>query len=157
MESTLVSPQLFGVEMRQLASLFVLAAVMASPFANGQQSNAVESAVESAVEAANRWLALADAGDGAATWDAAAPFFQRAVPKAAWSQALTQARQPLGAVMSRKLSSSELAHSLPGAPDGQYVVIRYDTQFAHKAHAVETVVPMLDQDGRWKVSGYFVK
>jgi len=139
--------------MRQIASVFVLAAVLASPFANGQQSNAVGNAVK----AANRWLALADTGDGAATWDEAAPSFRTVVPKTAWPKALKQARQPLGAVMSRKLSSSELKHSLPGAPDGQYVVIQYDTQFEHKAHAVETVIPMLDQDGSWKVSGYFVR
>jgi hypothetical protein len=53
--------------------------------------------------------------------------------------------------------SSEYKRALPGAPDGEYVVIRYDTQFEHKAHAVETVVPMRERDGSWKVSGYFVK
>jgi hypothetical protein len=47
--------------------------------------------------------------------------------------------------------------TLPGAPDGESVVIQYDTQFEHKAHAVETVVPMRERDGSWKVSGYFVK
>lgn len=139
--------------MKQIASLFVLAAVLASPLAHGQQSNAVGSAVE----AANRWLVLADAGDGAATWDEAASSFRTAATKTAWSQALSQAREPLGAVKSRKLSSSELKHSLPGAPDGEYVVIQYNTQFEHKAHAVETVIPVHDQDGSWKVSGYFVK
>jgi hypothetical protein len=34
---------------------------------------------------------------------------------------------------------------------------RHDTQFEHKAHAVETVVPMREQDDSWTVSGYFVK
>jgi len=61
------------------------------------------------------------------------------------------------AVTSRKLVSSESRRSLPGAPDGEYVVIQYDTQFAHKAHAVETLVPMRERDGSWKASGYFVK
>jgi len=60
-------------------------------------------------------------------------------------------------VRSRKIASSEVKHSLPGAPEGEYVLIQYDTQFEHQAHAVETVVPMRDQDGNWKVSGYFVK
>lgn len=139
--------------MKQVASLFVLAAVLASPLTHGQQSNAAETAVE----AANRWLALSDAGDGAATWDETAPSFQKAITKTAWSQALNQARKPLGSLKSRKLSSFELKHSLPGAPDGEYVVIQYDTQFEHKAHAVETVIPMHDQDGSWKVSTYFVQ
>jgi hypothetical protein len=139
--------------MKQLASLFVLAAAFAAPFVHAQQPDAVRNAVD----AANRWLVSADAGDGAATWDQTASMFQTAVSKADWSTALKQARQPLGAVTSRKVVSSEFKRSLPGAPDGEYVVIQYDTQFEHKAHAVETVVPMRERDGSWKVSGYFVK
>ena len=139
--------------MKQLASLVVLAAALASSSASGQQPDAVHAAVD----AANRWLALADAGNGAATWDQAAALFQAAVTKAAWSDALGHARQPLGAVTSRKMASAAFTRSLPGAPDGEYVVIKYDTRFEHKAQAVETVVPMRDRDGRWKVSGYFVK
>lgn len=47
--------------------------------------------------------------------------------------------------------------SLPGAPDGKYVVIQYDTSFENKKAAVETVTPMLDKDGKWRVSGYYIK
>ena len=35
--------------------------------------------------------------------------------------------------------------------------IRYRTAFEHKAEAVETVTPMLDRDGLWRVSGYFIR
>jgi hypothetical protein len=139
--------------MKRLPLLFVLAAALGSPVTHGQQPDAVGNAVD----AANRWLALSDANNGAATWDQAAPSFRAAVSKEGWSEALKQARLPFGAMKSRKLVSSEFKHSLPGAPDGEYVVVQYDTQFEHKAHAVETVVPMRDQDGSWKVSGYFVK
>jgi hypothetical protein len=139
--------------MKRIASVFALAAALAAPVAHGQQSDAVGSAINTA----NHWLVLADANDGAATWDRAAPSFQAAISKSGWSEALRQARQPFGALKSRKVLSSELKQSLLGAPDGEYVVIQYDTQFEHKAHAVETVVPMRDLDGNWKVSGYFVK
>jgi hypothetical protein len=84
-------------------------------------------------------------------------FVLAAVSTADSSAALAQARPPLGAVTSRTLVSSEYKRALPGAPDGEYVVIQYDTQFAHKPHVVETVVPMRERDGSWKVSGYFVK
>jgi hypothetical protein len=60
-------------------------------------------------------------------------------------------------VVSRKVRSREYAEKLPGAPDGKYVVIQFDTAFANKASAVETVTPMLDADGVWRVSGYFVR
>jgi hypothetical protein len=139
--------------MKQLASLFVLAAALAAASAHAQQPDAVRDAVD----AANRWLVPADAADGAATWDQAASAFRAAVSRDDWSTALGQVRQPLGAVTSRTMVSSEYKRALPGAPDGEYVVIRYDTQFEHKAHAVETVVPMRERDGSWKVSGYFVK
>ncbi len=46
---------------------------------------------------------------------------------------------------------------MPGAPDGEYVVIQYDSSFEHKQAAVETVTPMLDKDGKWRVSGYYIK
>jgi hypothetical protein len=47
--------------------------------------------------------------------------------------------------------------TLPGAPDGEYVVIQYQSSFGKKNLAVETVTPMLDQDGVWRVSGYFIR
>ena len=46
---------------------------------------------------------------------------------------------------------------LPGAPDGEYVVIQYKSAFANQPTAIETIVPMLDKDGKWHVSGYFIK
>lgn len=47
--------------------------------------------------------------------------------------------------------------TLPGAPDGEYVVILYDTSFENKKSAVETVTQMIDKDGNWHVAGYYIK
>lgn len=105
--------------------------------------------------AALSWLAFADAGDFAGTWDQAAGLFQGSIPKTAWVGALGNARQPLGKVISRKIKTAVFKRSLPGAPDGEYVVLQYETQFEHHT-ATETVTPMLDKDGSWKVSGYFI-
>jgi hypothetical protein len=60
-------------------------------------------------------------------------------------------------LISRKLKSKKYTTSLPGAPDGKYVVIQYETSFEHKKSAIETVTPMLDKDGKWRVSGYYIK
>jgi hypothetical protein len=43
------------------------------------------------------------------------------------------------------------------APDGEYVVIQFEASFENKKSAIETVTPMLDKDGNWRVSGYYVK
>ena len=60
-------------------------------------------------------------------------------------------------LLSRNLKSAAFTKTLPGAPDGEYVVIQYDSSFEHKQSAAETITPMLDKDGEWKVSGYYIK
>lgn len=107
--------------------------------------------------AAAQWLALVDAGNYAASWNQAAQLFKTKVSKEQWSQIAKSARGPLGKLNSRTLKSSTYTTTLPGAPDGEYVVIQYDSSFEHKKSAVETVTPMLDKDGHWRVSGYFIK
>ena len=108
-------------------------------------------------EAASHWLTLTDAENFAGSWDQAASAFQLAITKSHWESALKSVRSPLGRVKSRKLKSAVFTRSLPGAPDGEYVVIQYDTQFENKASAVETLTPLREKDGAWKVSGYFIK
>ena len=116
-----------------------------------------EAAEKAAQAAAEKWLALVDQGQYAESWQTAAAYFKNAVPEQQWLQSMKGARKPLGKLLSRKLLRSTFTTSLPGAPDGQYVVIQYSTSFENKASAVETVTPMLDADKRWRVSGYFIK
>jgi hypothetical protein len=110
-----------------------------------------------AQEAAKSWLALVDSGKFGQSWDRAAALFQAAVTKAGWEKAVAAARSPLGALKSRNVRSATFARTLPGAPDGEYVVIQYDSQFENKASATETVTPMQEKDGSWKVSGYYIR
>jgi hypothetical protein len=118
---------------------------------------AQDKALKAGQTAAESWLALVDKGDYAGSYDQAASLFKSAVTKADWQQKIKAARDPLGKMLSRKVKFVEYTTSLPGAPDGQYVVIQYDTSFENKKSAVETVTPMLDKDGQWRVSGYFVR
>ncbi|MDD5138124.1 MAG: DUF4019 domain-containing protein, partial [Candidatus Omnitrophica bacterium] len=46
--------------------------------------------------------------------------------------------------------------TLPGAPDGEYVIVQFDTTFENKKSSVESVTMSLEADGRWRVSGYFI-
>ncbi len=128
-----------------------------------EQQAAVETNVEkeseeaAAVKAADAWLLLVDAGKYPQSWKDAAPLFKNAVTKEQWGAQVGAVRGPLGPVKKRTLMSAVPATTLPGAPDGHYVVIQYDTVFEHKKKAVETVTPMLDKSGQWRVAGYFVK
>jgi Protein of unknown function (DUF4019) len=112
---------------------------------------------ELAQQSAEGWLGLVDSGKYAESWDETAELFKNAVTKEQWQQALKSTRAPLGKLQSRKLKSATYAKTLPGAPAGEYVVIQFDSSFENKKSAVETVTPMLDKDGRWHVSGYFIK
>ena len=109
------------------------------------------------VESATAWLELVDAGEYAKSWETAARYFKNAVTEEQWKQALSSARRPLGEVRSRKLKSRQYATSLPGAPDGEYVVIQFESSFENKRSAVETITPMREADGKWRVSGYFIR
>ena len=112
---------------------------------------------EAATAAAQSWLTLVDAQKYAESWSGAAKAFQAAVSSENWSKAVAGVRRPLGKVLSRQLKSAEFKTSLPGAPDGKYVVIQFATVFEKKAQAVETITPSQEADGSWKVSGYFIK
>ncbi|AJP59897.1 hypothetical protein UC34_18265 [Pandoraea vervacti] len=113
--------------------------------------------VRPALEAAGLWLGLADVNRARQSWEQAAPVFQRAISADDWARSLQDARTPLGKVKSRKTHDAVFTRSLPGQPDGEYVVIQYDTVFEHKAEAHEMVTMAFGIDGRWRVAGYLVR
>jgi hypothetical protein len=110
-----------------------------------------------AVSAAEKWLATVDAGKYGASWKEAAEFFRNAVKPEQWEQSMEALRKPLGKLSSRKVMTKIYKTSLPGAPDGEYVVIQFETSFENKKTSIETVTPMMDKDGKWRVSGYYIK
>ena len=136
------------------ASLFVslcLVSLSASVFPAEQKIEKL------AQEAAESWLALVDAGKYSQSWNEAASFFKQKVTAEQWASAVKSAREPLGKLESRKLKHYQYTQTMPGAPDGDYVILQFDTSFANKKAAIETVTPMKDKDGRWRVSGYYIK
>jgi hypothetical protein len=112
---------------------------------------------KAATDAALKWLALVDTGKYSESWQETAGYFKNAVPENQWEQMLQSVRTPLGKMISRKLKTRNYTTTLPGAPDGQYVVIQFETSFENKKAAVETITPMFDSDGQWRVSGYYIK
>jgi len=140
--------------MKRRHVITVGAVVLTVVLGAGVQAGEVE---DRAVEAAKEWLALVDAGEYADSWAEAAGYFRNAVTQAQWIQAVDGVRRPLGSLVSRELKSAKFTSTLPGAPDGEYVVIQFGTELEHKASAVETVTAMKDADGAWRVAGYFIK
>ena len=136
----------------------LLAVVTAALVLVGLSASADDSAAVAQAEvAAKSWLALTDSGKYRESWDNASSVFKVAVTKADWEKALKGVRSPLGAMKTRKVKSATFTRTLPGAPDGEYVVIQFESQFENKATAIETVTPARDKDGAWRVSGYYIK
>jgi hypothetical protein len=115
------------------------------------------SAESAAQSAARAWLGLVDAGKYADSWSSAAAPFRQKITAAQWQAAASAARAPLGSLRSRTLKSATHTSTLPGAPDGDYVVLQYRSSFENKASAIETVTPLKDTDGQWHVCGYYVR
>jgi hypothetical protein len=123
----------------------------------GTSAEEQQAATKAATSAAAEWLTLVDDGKYNDGWDVASPLLQNAVTKEQFARSLAGARQPLGKLVSRELKSARYKTSLPGAPDGQYVVIQYAASFVNKKSAIETITPKLDTGGKWRVSGYYIK
>jgi len=135
----------------------LLVLLVMSAVGNSAADDKQAAAEKQALAAAESWLALTDAEKYGESWDAAAGYLKTAITKEDFGKALTAARTPLGKLVSREVSSKDYRTSLPGAPDGEYVVVQYKTVFANKKEAVETITPMRDKDGTWRVSGYYIK
>lgn len=131
--------------------IFFAAATFSHAYAQDAQD------VAKATQAAAAWLNLTDTQQYGPSYAGTAPAFRQAITQPDWEQALQAVRTPLGELKHRSVKSATYAKDLPGAPRGEYVIIVYDSAFANRAGAVETVTPMRDTDGSWKVSGYFVR
>jgi hypothetical protein len=74
----------------------------------------------------------------------------------AFAKQLEKARAGTGALVSRELIDASYTTTVPGAPDGQYVVLHYRTSFANRQEAEETLTLSLAK-GYWRVDGYYIK
>ena len=106
--------------------------------------------------AAYSWLEMIDARQFEESWALTSSQFQDKISSTQWTQALSQARTPLGALESRKLKTSTQTNTLPGAPEGEYVVITFSSAFANKDNSIETLT-LEKEDNVWRPVGYFIR
>ncbi|MEI6645609.1 MAG: DUF4019 domain-containing protein [bacterium] len=140
--------------MRKIVVCLSLVALVALWGCNSKSNPPAETA---AIDAAKAWLSLVDGEKYAESWDQSAQYFKGAVQKGQWVQVMQSGRKPFGKNISRELKSKSYRTALPGAPDGEYVIIQFNASFENKKVALETITPMLDKDGQWRVSGYYMK
>ena len=134
------------------AGLTFVLAVLANAVTAGEEDD-----INQAVTAAQSWLTIVDAGKYGESWNRAATTFQKGIAKPKWEQVVGNVRIPIGAVKSRILMKGASAPKMATLPAGDAVVIQFATSFEKLAPAVETVTPYREQDGSWRVSGYYIK
>ena len=134
------------------APLLLIALLLLAP----AQAGAGELA-PAAQKAALAWLKLVDQGDYQASWRESGALFQGAVTAEKWIQSMNGVRKPLGKALSRKYASGQARQNMPGAPDGNYMLLLFKSSFSNKKSAEERVT-LIDEKGRgWRVVGYFIK
>lgn len=124
--------------------------------AGGDASASSPASDRAGARAAEDWAKLLDRQAWGESWKTSGGVFRSQLTEAGWTATIQPLRQQLGPVASRSLKIVSSANSLPGVPDGEYKIVQFETVFANKPVAVETVV--LAREGTaWKVDGYFIR
>jgi hypothetical protein len=111
----------------------------------------------SSAASALQWLGLIDKGQYDQSWQSGAKLFQQTMPEKEWSTYLDGVRKPLGSVSSRQVIDQRPAKNPNGLPEGDYMVLFYNTAFSSKPSAYELVTMMKESDGQWRVLTYQVQ
>jgi hypothetical protein len=117
----------------------------------------ISQSADAAPKAAATWLGLIDSGQYSQSWTTASSTFRKDVDEDKWDKTIQAVLHTLGKPSNRKLEKTAATKTLPGSPDGNYIVVTYQTNFTNKKAATETVALVLDSDQNWRVSGYVIK
>ena len=105
--------------------------------------------------AAGKWLSLVDEGKYGKSWQESAEYFRNEIKQDKWERSTQAARTMLGNLVSRKVKSTSYKTSLPGVPDGQYVIIEFVSSFVNNKSTIEAVT-VINKGEKWQVSGYSI-
>jgi hypothetical protein len=105
--------------------------------------------------AARQWLSLIDAGHYVQSWSRAGISFKNSISAQLWQARIAPVRDPFGAVCERNIIDVKRPSTIASLPEGEYAVVKFNSNFANGAAAVE-IVALNKQDDRWAVIGYFM-
>jgi hypothetical protein len=134
---------------RYIISLAVLALLAGSVGVVGAE----DSPEKAAQKAAEAWMPLWDSGKYDKSYEALAEHTKQSIPKRQWFVYWSAVRKPLGKLKSRKLIEAKYIKSLPGVPNQEGAVLRYESSFENKESVMETF-GMMREKGSWRVANY---
>ncbi len=135
--------------MTRLFAAFLAVLLLSLPAA-AQTAKPVSAAQPGPDDRAKQWLTLVDDSNYAESLKQMGTQARKAD-----LDKLPAIREPLGAMSNRSLKDVTLTRTSPGMPAGQYAVVRYESNFARKAVAMETITLAMTKAG-WAVVAYRV-
>lgn len=102
------------------------------------------------------WLAIIDKGEMEHAYQIASDFFKKAISQAEFAEGMTMVLKPLGGIKNREVKDILYSTQMEALPDGEYVLVQYNSSFENKKKAVETL-SLMKENNKWKVSGYHIK
>jgi uncharacterized cupin superfamily protein len=110
---------------------------------------------EAARNTAEQWLAKGDGGDHAGAWEMTTPDFRVQIRKEDWEARQETFYRQLGKPARRELIAAKYSASVPGVPEGEYVLIQYRRPIREGGPALETLT-MRRAGDEWQTAGYWV-
>ncbi|MCH9625844.1 MAG: hypothetical protein S4CHLAM123_10260 [Chlamydiales bacterium] len=103
------------------------------------------------------FLSITDNQAYASSYGETGKLLQDLISKEQWIGAMKASRLDLGYVRARKVTAHQFTNELKGRMRGDFLILKYDTQFSQKASAIETVILMRQgRLGLWKVISYTI-
>ncbi|MEO8878864.1 MAG: DUF4019 domain-containing protein [Gemmatimonadaceae bacterium] len=106
---------------------------------------------------ATSWLTLVDAGKSTETWRAVGAVLRDGISAEKWAEEVERVQTSLGPLTSRTMAVEQRLDTLPGLPEGDYIVRQYHSIYSEIRAVVETLTLQRESDSVWRVVGYFVR
>ncbi len=112
--------------------------------------------VEQAEPIGMEFLMLVDGGKYAESWQSSARLMQETIAQNDWVEKLGKARNLSGELVQRVRKSASYSTEAMDSPEGEYIMLIYESDFQKVGQVSEYVTVMLEGD-EWKVAGYFIQ
>ena len=113
--------------------------------------------VRRASVAAMDFLQLIDKGEFETARKEGAELLKQKVTLNGWIAKLDGVQTTLGSVIDREQIDVSYSTTAKDSPDGEYVMLTFNSKYKRKIDVKETIIVMLDKNRGWRVAGYFFK
>jgi hypothetical protein len=148
--------------LRRPSSSIALALSLISAFwaPSAVLAQAAENSQGAAEQAAQRqalgFLGYLDQGRFADSYAYTGVLMRNQLDPQTYAAKIENMRAGVGALQGRQLIDANPTNTVPGAPEGQYIVLHYHANYQNLNDAVETIT-LAYAKGYWRVIGYYIK